>query len=1310
MAGTKLAWMKRGENDGKESISEIRHLLATYRENVSAEYFAWGEYLLAQLITDSEPPEAERILKRLSEDKQLSDYRRSWAGYDLAVLLESRSGMEAIKVLRNILPLDTEASPHVFTLLVKLLALEGQMAEVRSEIQKVMGRQPESRDALLMQLAESVGTLLPDSRAETREELILQLIETEKSVDPGEGFREALKSSRNLIRAVTASREIKARLAGFLKENPRSSPVLDGTKLENKADFASAIAQAEGERSSNLAFACSLEYLLRFEPEAEFPAALWRAANMADWKERHCNEPEPLLPLLLDLCDLLPHENESYLEGRFLRAKVADRRGDIEGAKKLHENILEEPSLPAAFRVTALRRLAGNFEALHLYAKALEIYRKIETQLVYISVKDDLLRAALLNLELGNRSESLRILSLLRSENIANIREAKTAWQIEQMIALTGDETSAEKYWSGSEKWWADWLKLEQKLGLAPLGDEKVIPIFANLSGFCQEMESALSRKDSVELFTKLRFLAHGARWQSSLLPVLTRFLAYQGPTLAGDAANEMRQLTLAIYENFESDDLKIAPEIQMHATIGCIDSNLNDRALELIHAYHRKAKPEDRCSEVMSRLWAMMARRVKSEMPPAIAALEAMLKHPKKLEYRALSVTFLADLYRESGRAADEEELLKQELDHPEIKAAAADLKTLTERYSQLTDAVIDSKRRVKAVERWLAKNKPAWFDFAEPKSLGDPRLSNLDQVFETGGNFADPEIIKLTLLVACDPEQPFGRWDVAFVEALKRLSSYAHTKEEARSLIEPEIDNQDLPEQTRIGLLWIALMNASKEEDAVHFDKLRKHPLNAKFSENGRAIADFRREALAVDRSSGKAINSFCINLLEGELTPLKHEELKRCFLRLLEMDQIDLADQVYKKLTEVSATMPNDSSLISLQMGCLKSLNHFKLWRPAVNAMRDIVLHHFPESQTAEPEFYGTLSDPLRLGFLSEAAATKARLYQIATRQVDLTNIEFWKEFIRDWDPTEARSRLTLDLASAALQRLPGDAEKAMIIMSFCFLMDLDDPKVNEAMVSLVKPFRDAEQFPASSQMIRMFEVQSKWRKGEMMELERSLSTLRGPNSDNVANYFRLSFYLQRKDASLIRKAIDAYEASDLLSERLLALSLRAFELAGMSEEFALARRAATKASYHAILKAWATLDPKECQDAYDLPLAMSDASVVPKAWFENVTSRLGGQRVRDSLRVSDAALHEDWNRLLQATTEAIPRFPTLYQLYWYKGAALYHLGRHEEAAEPLGVFAKYSKNELEYPQCMAWLESIAKGQSSKRADGVPALHGH
>jgi len=274
---------------------------------------------------------------------------------------------------------------------------------------------------------------------------------------------------------------------------------------------------------------------------------------------------------------------------------------------------------------------------------------------------------------------------------------------------------------------------------------------------------------------------------------------------------------------------------------------------------------------------------------------------------------------------------------------------------------------------------------------------------------------------------------------------------------------------------------------------------------------------------------------------------------------------------------------------------------------------------------------------------------------------------------------------------LKNCSGDSEAAEVISTANSFFDSDERAQREEFLGMIKPFRNADKYPNTYAAIRVFEIFTGWRSGQIADVPGELLKLRSPETSGFVNRTRLSYFIQNRDTPQLRKTLEALGPDEVLSDGMLPLTLKAFDLAKMDDDLALARDAAKRALYRAVLSSWA--DPERRYDnslVYHLATALHDTSGIPSAWFEFIDSRLKNKRYRLFLRVDEATLREDWPRLLSIANEALQQFPTYYDLYWDKALALRKMGKPQDAVEPLKTFVRYSQNSDEYPQAKEWLE--------------------
>jgi hypothetical protein len=553
-AGMQLALMDWHEENAQAALDQIVAMLQNYRGSVSAEDAAWAEYVQAMTLDDlHRSPEALPIFVRLGKDTQISVRRRAWSDYQRACILEPQAASDAIEVLREGMAFQTDAQPAEFTLLAKLLIVTGRMDDLKKEIAQLLEQKPERYVEMLTRLAGAAGTLLPPNHAAARQDLIRILGEAGKSAGLGSSFDKAWQSSRQLADTVLAADQVRERLKKHLAESPLPPLEAGPAEFQTRADFKRAAAEAEKQQKPEIALRYELEILVRFEPDEEFPSYLWKALVYAEWKQRLRKQEEPLLALLFDLCEQMPPDSDTYADGKLLRAKVIGHGGDLSRARKIHEEILRNPSVSAGFKVTTQERLARNLEDLHDYDGALAVYRTMESELDFKSVKDALLRAVFLDLELGRREEARRVLTVLGGLGKESLKRASAGVQIGELVDLSMDSGAADRYWNATAKWWPDWLAFEQRVGMESLEGVQIIPVVTDLQELGREFGTALQAKDRTTLFRDLRLLAHAARWQPTMSIELASLLVYL-PGAIPEHANEFRRFGVKLAAGFVSD------------------------------------------------------------------------------------------------------------------------------------------------------------------------------------------------------------------------------------------------------------------------------------------------------------------------------------------------------------------------------------------------------------------------------------------------------------------------------------------------------------------------------------------------------------------------------------------------------------------------------------------------------------------------------------------------------------------------------------------------------------------------------------
>src|SRR5262249_54845928 len=158
-------------------------------------------------------------------------------------------------------------------------------------------------------------------------------------------------------------------------------------------------------------------------------------------------------------------------------------------------------------------------------------------------------------------------------------KEVESPEQIEDFIALAKTNGSATTYWNYSDTWWPAWLSMEKQLGLPPLNDELIVPVFPNLANFEKGVELTVQARDKDACLKSLRKLAHCARWMPRFLGETTWHISM----IAGlfpDQAKDLHLLAITMLKGFKADDIEVVKYCQTQLALHCINSAHNEEAV----------------------------------------------------------------------------------------------------------------------------------------------------------------------------------------------------------------------------------------------------------------------------------------------------------------------------------------------------------------------------------------------------------------------------------------------------------------------------------------------------------------------------------------------------------------------------------------------------------------------------------------------------------------------------------------------------------------------------------------------------------
>ena len=1295
-ANVRLANLDWNEDKNQEAVDRLQPLLAGYKADVSQESYAWAESTLGLALADvGKKDEAREIFARLARTPELPAYRRAIEALHAANLLRATAPDEALTLLTAAVKLESEYRGDLYALLARLLLRLDRAAELRTRLAELQQAQPQDTEAVLAEVVRQ-SARWDEAGEDARRQILLALL-TELVPAPGKDLQSALAEAQARQQVALAAQQIQTRLKDLLAAPPLADwykPPADPA-LKTRADFDRAIKTAEDKRNADQCLQLSVLALITLPPAADFPHRLWQTMVYADWKERIAGRAldEPIHLQLLDLCDQLPAGNDDYFDGRFFRALHLARKKDYAGEQAIYRTLLANPQLPEGFLPAGFGRLGDSLLLSGDLPGALENYRAVEK---FLKSSPDsanrVLQAVLINLHLHQPDEALRLIGLLATTGDEVLKKAGGEDQIREFIALAGSGHAAE-FWAANNGWWPQWEALARELGLPAPGPETVSPVGPAPGALDQELGEERRSPDHAAYFLGIRRLLSAARWLPSFGLGLAGLDNDPPAVLTPAQATAYRRMLIALLQFPAPEPAEAARHRLVNLAATHLDLGQPAETCRVAADFRALSPADDALTRAMHRLRALAARSGKLELAAAAADLAHDLADPQLSYQRAFTVGLLADLYHALGRPADEEALLRGELANPVITASKEDHAKISDRL----DALTGPARFARAVQTWLAAHRPAWYDFAEPASLSDPRLHDLEAVLKSpDAQFRGPEIIKLRLLVAQDPAQPPDTQQTAWREAVRSLLWLSPTHTEARQLLDSVLDETAFDQETVNSNLWVALFDAYETDDHAGFARLRQDPHFAKFvawdQERLGVLADY----MAADPTSKEDLLKLAQKLSAKPLIQMAvaaMEDIANDLLRLGETAAArDLAAQAATWQFAPDVTTPRQT----LQLDLARKIRTAETLLPTHEALLRRVAEAFPSLPAAPPAEAAALRHRRFPPELAPALKLQTCLWMARTRQFDHDDLSFWAELGHTLyaDGTPAHRALARDLAGLVLGQASDDAQRADAV-EFCGrAVDFDDPDARALVEPLFAKIRQPAEAPLTTAAIRLYEIQIARRTGRPVDLATAFDTIHHPDAAGERTFARLQQAMQTRDLATLKRLADTLPPDQLLQPGLLGFTIPAFDLLGLKDEAQLARQTARHELRELVLLSWANLSGSAVNSACRLARVLNEPGLLPPAWVQFIADHSPFPDSRLDVLYLDAMQRKDWPAALAHAEARVKLYANAYDYYWLKAQALWSAGRKADAAEPLTTYVRYSKNEVDYPEAVARLKELGQ----------------
>jgi hypothetical protein len=1282
--GVRLAVLDWNAGFAKRAHERLEKLLSGSSDQVASDIYSWAEVIDGRILADlGRRPDALALLDRVARNTSLPAKRRAAAATAAADTRAAESPQAALDWLEETASQGGLSGPGIEAGIARLLLVAGQEDELERRIAEISGDRSRGEAALVEVLEHARGWDSPGDAA--------RLISLVKAVmiarpDPGEGLKKTIARCR--LTATTLA--IQGRLLELLAAKPlsdwcRRMPSDSRTGLD---DFARAIEQASRKSDPDRCLRLSLRALATHGADESFPRRIWEAAGYADWVERvrPAGIDARVCNLLLDLCDQFPQENPYFTEGKFLRAERLARTGNVLAQRTVLAEILAVPGQSADYISPACRLLGRSLEAAGLYRQALEVYAQAEPIAAsHAAGAQCVLRAVWINLSLGNNQEAARLTRLLSRAPPAVTRQLPGASQLRELETLVRIGR-ADECWNAGRTWWAEWAKIALGLGAPTDLPEYAVPEIADVAGLEAAIRRSAGAHDQPAYLRQLSILLSAARWQPSLCPEAAALCATAVKS-SQNSGDDLRGFLIRMLAGPHPPEIAGLRERRLCLAVNYLDEHQYAEVLRLASEFGAEQHPVDDTARAMHRVRALAALSTGTDCAASAADLEGDLADPGAEVQRAMAVGLLSDIYEKLGRGGDAAKLLQRELGNPAITADEQGRASLKSRLAHAAESEI----RPPGAGQWVRSASLNWYDYAEPKSLDDPRLANLENVLgNSEKSFTPVEQVKLLLLAADDSRRSPQDRNRSFLEAVVRILEWAPDYGKMEGMAASVINDPSFDLQTRLGLLWRLLGVLAQEGRRADYNWWRRNDLCDELSPEFKVRLGWLDREATLDRSSPKAILDLANALGAGELNASSVLMMQDCDDFLLRIGAVPEAVALQKNAASWKFSGEAVQSADAVRLDFARQLRIAQTINPVHEALAAAALAQFPDVPDALPIDYTNLRIATRLPSRGPEGTFKASLRLISSRQFERNDFQFWVAFLQalpDGSAKAAGSLLHAGLAAAA-----DDDIRSQLIVLFFSALNVDDPAVREEMERQFAPYRKPEASPLSYMMVRLYEIHRDLRLGMPASLETAFLDLKDPRALVVKQRACLRHYTQTGDLVSLRRTIEQIDSAQLLSPGFLAQSVPALELLGMEPELKSAREASMRHLREDVLECWAKGDESAGEAALDLALALHDREALPRAWINEMGSNAANPLFQGRVLLTQAYLDSDWAQLARRAAALTRSYPSRYSFYWYLGLALHHLGREAEAASALSTYINYAKDEPDYPRALDLAKSL------------------
>ena len=301
--------------------------------------------------------------------------------------------------------------------------------------------------------------------------------------------------------------------------------------------------------------------------------------------------------------------------------------------------------------------------------------------------------------------------------------------------------------------------------------------------------------------------------------------------------------------------------------------------------------------------------------------------------------------------------------------------------------------------IDRWIRNAALPWYDYADPQSLDDPRLKDVEEALNRpDGLFKPAEQIKLLLLAARDARRPAERRRQSFREAVRRILEDSPDYRTLGAIASSVVNDAGLDQETRVQTLESTLAILAQAGRRSDYAIWRGNPAAAGFGPEFREKLALLDEEAGVDRESSSALNSLARSIAAKPMTPFGILTMRDLLGFLLRLGDLRSAGELVLGMPAWNLEPDAAADSYAVQTEFRQLVRSADSLNPVHEALAAGLRSHYPAIPDGLPADYSDLRLDLGVPERSPAATFQACRHLVEARQFDRYDFRFWGTALR------------------------------------------------------------------------------------------------------------------------------------------------------------------------------------------------------------------------------------------------------------------------------------------------------------------------